>query len=558
MSESVKSLSHSPAYASRKEDVGMVFIEQRASTPLGPRIIHANREFLRLSGYDAGSLIGSPLGLIYDRTKLGGLIENLPVIATSPSHFYMDRLLIRNGGSRRLCHWTIRPTRQDGETPGLFALTVQPVDRSNPRAGRPGSRLSQAGPESHVPCEVKSATTPPTPISAKAEITAPPKRDYEQCRAESLSLTVAGVAHDFKNALQTIKMNLELAALAATGGKVGLHIEEAQLALDDAEALARQMLAFTRGEGEKQRVIRVGDLIRRASRLCSAGSGIRCRLYLPDELRCVEGDPDQIYQVLHNLVINASQSMPNGGTVDIVAGNADLPLKNRFSMPAGHFTVVSVRDRGCGIPPQNLSRIFEPRFTTKKNGSGIGLASCLAIVTAHGGQIRVASEVGVGTEFLVFLPSTNREPEAPALPMASDARPLSTRPRSLPNGSGRVLVVEDEPGVARSTIAMLKQLGYEGWHASNGEEALSLYREHFESLEPIDLVIIDMTLPGGLSGEGVAREIYRIDPEARLVATSGYFEEGGTTLPPDSLFLALLPKPYGMDKLSEAMEVAAG
>lgn len=538
----------------------MVFIEQRASTPLGPRIIHANTEFLRLSGYDAGSLIGSPLGLIYDRSKLAGLIENLPVISTSPSHFYMDRLLIRNGGSRRLCHWTIRPTRQDGETPGLFVLTVQPVVRPSPHAGRGRSELRGRIQDSkkEPSCEVKAEAAPPPPISGQAEITAPPVRDYEQCRAESLSLTVAGVAHDFKNALQTIKMNLELAALASHGGKVGLHIEEAQLALDDAEALARQMLAFTRGEGEKQRVIRVEDLIRRASRLCSAGSGIRCRLYLPEDLRCVEGDPDQIYQVLHNLVINASQSMPNGGTVDIVAGNADLSAKNRFSMPEGHFTVISVRDRGCGIPAANLARIFEPRFTTKKNGSGIGLASCLAIVTTHGGQIRVASEVGVGTEFLVFLPSTSREPEAPAISLTSEARPLSGRTRNLPAGGGRVLVVEDEPGVARSTIAMLKQLGYEGCHASNGEEAISLYREHYESLEPIDLVIIDMTLPGGLSGEDVAREIYRMDPEARLVATSGYFEEDGTTLPPDSLFLSLLPKPYGMDKLSESLEVAAG
>lgn len=581
MNESVHPILDPSGSSSVGTVVGVVFIEQRATTPLGPRIVHANAEMLQLSGYDAASLIGSPLGLIYDRNKLSGLIENLPVISTASSYYYMERLLIRAGGTRRLCRWTIRPTNREGETPGLFVLTAEPVltpsDRSARAAVRDSSKVSlavkaageaSAGVSEVVP--VSRTTTPgPTPggasavppqaptelvlpVAPSAELTAPPERDYEQCRSESLSLAVAGVAHDFKNALQTIKMNLELAAHATpSGGKVAVHISEAQLALGDAEVLARQMLAFTKGESTQRRVIRLVDLLERVKLLCSAGTGVQCRLFANEALRCVEGDPNQVYQVLHNLVINACQAMPNGGTVDIVSDNADLSATNPFGMAAGRYTVISVRDRGCGIPAENLHRIFEPDFSTKPNGNGIGLASCQAIVTAHGGAIRVASQVGVGSEFLVFLPSTDAAPDAGSAALI--ARP--PRERIMPSGSGRILVVEDEPGVARSTLAMLKQLGYEGLHASNGEEAIRRFREHHESVEPIDAVLIDMTLLGGLSGLDVARELWALHPGVRLIATSGYFEDDAV-LPEGSPFVGLLPKPYGMEKLSEALEVA--
>jgi len=565
--------------------VGVVFVESRASTPLGPRILHANAEMLRLSGYDASSLIGSPLGLIYDRNKLPGLIENLPVIATASSYYYMDRLLVRAGGTRRLCRWTIRPTNREGETPGLFVLTAEPVMVPSDQTARAGARDSSrvmsatkndppttvaspekapasrgrtpdSQPDPQVAAQSAPAPTAPTapipPVAKAVEMTAPPERDYEQCRSESLSLAVAGVAHDFKNALQTIKMNLELAALATqSAGKAAIHISEAALALGDAETLARQMLAFTRGESTQRRVIRLSDLIERVKLLCSAGTGVQCRLFLKEGTRCVEGDPNQIYQVLHNLVINACQAMPNGGTIDIISDNADLGEGNDFGMAPGRYTVVSVRDRGCGIPPHVLPRIFELDFTTKQNGSGVGLASCQAIVTTHGGAIRVASQVGAGSEFLVFLPST----DAVSDQVNQDPAIRPPGERIMPSGSGRILVVEDEPGVARSTLAMLKLLGYAGLHAGTGEVAIRLYREHLESVEPIDAVLIDMTLPGGLSGLEVAKELWALHPGVRLVATSGYFEDDAV-LPAGSPFAGLLPKPYGMEKLSEALEVA--
>lgn len=527
-------------------ELATFLIEQGSSTPLGPRIVKVSDEFAHLTGYDSASLLGSPLGLVYDRADLSSLIGKLPAIANGSSHCFMYRLLLRNGGARRLCRWTIRPTTRPGEPKGLFALTVQSVIPKTAAEPMPKAKRHHAPP---VPRSqpVVSETATPGPIG---------RVDYEQCRSESISIAAAGVAHDFKNALQTIKMNLELAALATDPGqRTSIHLSEAMIALGDAETLAHQMLAFTRGTTSQIKIFRLDPLLQRVSRLCSAGSGIRCRLQVSDQLNCVEGDPNQIYQVLHNLVINARQAMPNGGTIDIVAANAELGRKNDFAMPEGRYTVISVKDRGCGIAPENLPRIFDEDFTTKADGSGFGLASCRSIINKHRGSIRVASKVGVGTEFLIFLPS-------------SDARGPVETPQHLPVGGSlpvqrrnaagveRILVVEDQPGVARSTIGILKQLGYESLHARTGEEAIAIYRERLHSLEPIDVVLLDMTLPGGLSGLDVAREIRRFDSEACIIATSGYFEEGFDAPNEDGNFAAILPKPYGMESLSDALERA--
>lgn len=551
MSTAVQSEPHriilpdAPTLSDNAHGIGLLVVEQRSVTPLGPKIVYANAELARLSGFELENLIGSPLGLLYDRNDLPALISKLPLIAARTHHCYMDRILQRNGGSRLPCHWTIRSTNRDGEPRGYFALTVRPLAAVDASAA-----LAQTGASAPLSNEAPAA-------SAQAVSAERAARNYEAARNESISLAAAGVAHDFKNALQTIKMNLELASMASPeDGRLKTHLQEAHLALGDAEMLARQMLAFTRGEASRRRPLHLGRLLERASKLCSAGSGIRCRLSQNQNLRSVEGDEVRLYQVLHNLVINARQAMPNGGTIDIIADNVDFDRDNAYEMPPGHYVVVSVQDKGCGIPKDALERIFDPSYTTKADGTGIGLASCLSIVQEHRGAIRVASKVGVGTEFLVFLPATAQV----ASPAESDPwhfTPRPTAPARLPRpgyASGKILVVEDEPGVARSTVGMLKQLGYESLHARTGQEAISLFREHADSSEPVDLVLLDMTLPGGLSGLDVAREIRKLDPEARLIATSGYFEEGGDSYPAMEGFDAILPKPYGRETLSEAVE----
>jgi PAS domain S-box-containing protein len=539
------SLATSPS--SMEAEAGVIVVESRSTTPLGPKIVYVNDLVCRLSGYDRSSLIGSPLGLLYDRSNLSSLIGTLPVIQSRQNVCFMDRVLMRNGGTRRACRWTIRPTNPEGEHPGYFALTVQPVI--------PATRRTAASAPAE-PVKTQGGTLSSSDSSIARPNLESEKSEYHTSRNESISLAAAGVAHDFKNALQTIKSNLELAAITGPSGtKIQSFINEAQLALGDAEILAGQMLAFTRGEIETSRVIDPGDLLRRVSRLCSAGSGIRCQLFIPPGLRCVVGNPTQIYQVLHNLVINARQAMPSGGTINITAGNADLTDENPYSMPAGRYTVASVKDRGCGMSPEILSRIFEANFTTKREGTGVGLASCKSIVEDHGGAIRVASRVGVGTEFLVFLPSTDARPEAGSKLFHST--PVNQSPKRNPGGgSGRILVVEDQIDVARAAQRLLKHLGYESLHAENGEEAIAIFREHLDSDEPVDAVLLDMTLPGGFSGLEVAQEMLRLDSCTNIVATSGYFEEGAEQEEELSIFSAILPKPYSVASLSEVIESA--
>jgi signal transduction histidine kinase/ActR/RegA family two-component response regulator len=521
------------ASAGSESDIGILVIESESLTPLGPKIVFANQAAGELTGYDLRSLIGSPLGLVYEHGDLGQLIRKLPVIARQSDYCWMDRVLLRNGGERKLMRWTIRSTRRESDDVRHFTLTF-----SDP----PGQDDSLADPEPETELREPGAK----------------KRDTareDKTRTESLAITAGGVAHDFKNALQAIKSNLEMADVvtgssSGAGAKVRQLLADAGLALEDAEGLARQMLAFTRGSPSQRCVFDLSDSLTRVCRLSTAGSRIRHRLRISPDLRPIEGDPSQIYQVLHNLVINASQAMPNGGIINLAASNLEFDSNhNAYSVSAGSYSVISIRDRGYGIAPEHLPKIFEPDFSTKKDGCGFGLASCRSIIENHGGDIRVASRLDVGTEFLIFLPSSEaavkqaetRETRS----SASSARTL--RPAS---GSARVLVVEDDTLVSKATRGMLQILGHSSLLAENGEKALEIFRSHFDSTEPIDLVLLDMTLPGGLDGHEVFKELRRLDSDVNVIATSGYFGEVPSREIIDRGYSGMLAKPYSMDSLA--------
>lgn len=530
--------SQSPGHDSAANQLAILVIEATDQSPLGPKIVFANETASEITGYDLASLIGSPLGLVYDHDDLESLLERLPLIAGSSEYFWMDRLLLCNGGGRRPVRWTIRPTQRDDATTGYFTLTVaETIHRQQ--------ELALEEPEDTEP-----ATEKPAASRIPEELA-----ELDAERDQALALAAGGVAHDFKNALQAIKSNLEMAnVVAGANPRLGEYLSDAHLALGDAETLARQMLDFTRGAATRRCVFDLTESLERVSRLSTAGTLIRCRLRAAPDLRPIEGDPDQIYQVLHNLFINACQAMPGGGTIDLSAGNIDLDHDtNRFSVPRGEYSVISVRDRGCGIEPENLQRIFERNFSTKENGCGFGLASCRAIVEKHGGAIRVASHVGVGTEFLVFLPSSATVVLPARLPQADRLPEDHSRPVA---GNARVLVVEDQHGVRKATCGMLRHLGYDTLVAETGEEAVSAYQRALDSDEPVHAVLLDMTLPGGLDGMDVFAELRRFDEEAIVVATSGYFEDG----PSEELFAegfaGVIAKPFSMDSLAVTIHEA--
>jgi CheY-like chemotaxis protein len=242
--------------------------------------------------------------------------------------------------------------------------------------------------------------------------------------------------------------------------------------------------------------------------------------------------------------------MPNGGTILATAENVVLGPDDGIDVRPGSYVMVRVHDRGEGIPPEILPDIFKRNFTTKKTGNGLGLASSYHIIRSHEGAITVSSRVNVGTEFCVYLPACPSE-----VPVEPDAAPVAPAPRI--NGSGRVLIVDDQQVVRAAVRASVHALGYEAEEAGNGEDAVEIYRSRFDEGRPFQVVLMDLTLPGGHSGDDALREIRRIDARARVIASSGGFESDALENCRRLGYVGILPKPFDVERLAAALEQAA-
>jgi CheY-like chemotaxis protein/anti-sigma regulatory factor (Ser/Thr protein kinase) len=266
-----------------------------------------------------------------------------------------------------------------------------------------------------------------------------------------------------------------------------------------------------------------------------------CEFSLPDDLWPVEADEGQLRQAIQNLAINAVQAMPGGGTLTIGAMNA-------FSLTeAKRYVEISVADTGVGIPAKHLQKIFDPYYTTKQHGSGLGLAICHSIITKHGGTVRVVSTPGEGSTFTVRLPAS-----------AQVVEPVKDVQQTVTRGSGRVLVMDDERPVRKIARAMLESLGYAVECASDGNEAVERYRERLEEGCPFDAVILDLTIPGGKGGEETVRDLLRLDPDARVIVSSGYSTDAVLADYRDYGFCAILGKPYRLHELGDVLERVLG
>jgi CheY-like chemotaxis protein/anti-sigma regulatory factor (Ser/Thr protein kinase) len=279
--------------------------------------------------------------------------------------------------------------------------------------------------------------------------------------------------------------------------------------------------------------------------VAQSGSGVLIHLNLARELSWAIVDSAKISQVLQNLILNGIQAMRGTGHMDIVARNVEISLQNGRLAP-GRYVEVSVRDRGCGIPPENLHRIFDEQFTTKKDGNGIGLTTCKRFVEEHNGDIRVSSMVNIGTEFAVYLPATERKE---VVEERKTQGPLA-------NGVGTVLVVDDETGLRRISSAILKQCGYKVHEVASGEDAVRAYQQLARSGNRVDLVVMDLTLRGGMDGEQAMQEIHRMDPNAKVIASSGALVEETRRAYLTAGFVDILPKPYEASDLADAVHRA--
>jgi PAS domain S-box-containing protein len=366
---------------------------------------------------------------------------------------------------------------------------------------------------------------------------------------ESLSVLASGIAHDFNNLLGGIFGYIDIAReYSATPKKSREFLEKALRSLDRAKDLSQRLLMFSKGSAPVKKVVDVEGLIREAAALSLAGKNVKAKVSVADDLYSCECDPTQIGRVLSNLIVNAHQAMPDGGTVHVAAENADAcgPLQEPGGAP-GPYVKISVRDTGTGIPGDKIEKIFDPFFTTKKTGTGLGLTISQSIIGKHGGMIDVSSEVGKGTEFHVFLPASTQKAE-----QSADNKP----PKAVAGagiGHGRILLMDDEDFVLDIASRMLLKMGFSPQTSQHGEEACDLYRKAIDEERPFCAVILDLTIPAGMGGVRTMMRLLEMDPAVKAIASSGYSDDPVLAEPAKYGFSAVLKKPYMAGELQEVL-----
>lgn len=359
-------------------------------------------------------------------------------------------------------------------------------------------------------------------------------------KLESLGVLAGGLAHDFNNLLTVMVGNISLARMISDNRPdIAELLEEAEKASRQARGLTYQLLTFARGGIPIKKATSIARLLKDSVNFALSGSNTVCEFIIPDGLWLVEVDEGQISQVINNLIINAIQAMPAGGTVQVAAQNVVIGGGGLLSLSAGKYVRISIRDQGTGIPEELQSKVFDPFFTTKESGSGLGLATSYSIVKRHGGGIHFDSRRGQGTTFCVYLPVSDLL-----------CLPPSEAEREATRGQGRILVMDDDARIRRVVAEMLGSLGYEADSAADGEEALRLYRQALETRRPYAAAIMDLTIPGGMGGKDTAAQLLLLDPGARLIATSGYANDNALVEYSRWGFKEFIGKPYDIKELS--------
>jgi len=365
-------------------------------------------------------------------------------------------------------------------------------------------------------------------------------------KLESLGVLAGGIAHDFNNILTGIMGNISLAKKYIDDSHKSFKaLEGAEKASVRAAELARQLLTFAKGGEPVKKVISIQGVVNESVSLVLHGSNVKSTVDIPDSIYPIEADEGQISQVFNNILINATQSMPGGGVVTVSARNRVLDANNSLALPPGPYVCISCIDAGCGIADADLNKVFDPYFTTKVSGSGLGLASARSIIIKHGGHIGVTSRVGTGTTFTIHLPSIGES--AAQCQIESDAG------ISKDHIGGAILVMDDEEIIRELAVVMLEEIGYQVTTCGDGAEAIRLYTGAGESGTPFLAVIMDLTIPGGMGGKEAAKKILAIDPTACLIVSSGYSSDPIMSDYRSYGFTGAIAKPYRITELEQLL-----
>jgi PAS domain S-box-containing protein len=368
-------------------------------------------------------------------------------------------------------------------------------------------------------------------------------------KLESIGILAGGIAHDFNNLLTAILGNISLSKMyVSVGDKIHQKLCEAEKASLRARDLTQQLLTFSRGGAPVKKTSSIAEIIKDSAAFSLSGSKVTCTFAIPADLWLVEVDEGQISQVINNIILNAEQAMPAGGGIEVACRNVLVGADDNLPLRDGRYILLTVSDQGEGIPEEALPRIFDPYFTTKDRGKGLGLSTVYSIVQHHDGHIAVSSKPGVGSTFFIYLPASCATEE-----LSSSEVPAS-EPSEATSVKGKVLVMDDEENIREVVAEMLRFLGYEVTLSRDGEEAVSLYMQALESNQPFAAVLMDLTIPGGMGGGEAMRILREINPEVKGIVSSGYSNDPILSDYVTFGFHGIITKPYKLAELRDVLE----
>jgi two-component system cell cycle sensor histidine kinase/response regulator CckA len=367
---------------------------------------------------------------------------------------------------------------------------------------------------------------------------------YRALKMESVALIAGGIASRFNTLLTHIMGNINVVmAEIEPGTQIYRLLDETDKSVERTRELSRQLMSFSRSGSPVKKTASISTLIKDTADFVLSGSNVFCNFYISENLHRAELDEGQFSQAISNVLLNASQSMPRGGIIDVRARNVRLEENEVSGLPEGEYIRVSIEDHGHGIAAADLSRIFDPYFTTRQGRLGLGLSIAYSIIHSHGGNITVESQPGKGSAFHIYLPATTgaeikKEP-------AKKAAPLGIK----------MLLVDDEAVIRSAGGRLLNRLGYERVEfAANGTEALKKYKEALEAGSPFEIVILDLSIPGSLSGKEVIKALLKLDPKANIMVSGGYFDDPILSDLNRHGIKGVLAKPFKLEELKLMMQ----
>ena len=462
----------------------------------------------QIFGYQAEEIIGQPVALLHLREDVDKFPQIQEQMRTKREGFRGESILVR----------------KSGETfPALFS--------SYPIFADDG--------------EITSA------IGVAIDITEQKRAEEELQKMEklkSIGTLAGGIAHDFNNILMGLFGNISIAKEYLDKNHPAFYaLEEAGKSMNRATSLTKQLLTFAKGGAPIREDVSLGELVSEVVRFDLSGSNVKLVFKQAPNLWLADVDKGQIQQVFSNLAINANQAMPAGGHLYITLENTEFSEEVLPGLQEGRYIKITVRDEGCGIDKKHLERIFDPYFSTKQTGSGLGLATTYSIVNRHGGHINVNSELGKGSIFTLLLPAS----EAKTIEKIEKTSNRDTSPTQ----KIKILVMDDEEIIREVVLQMLLKSGYEVETVDDGHQALEKYKRALDAEEPFDIIIMDLTIPGGMGGQETMKEILALDPDARAIVSSGYADDPVMANYSEYGFRGISTKPYSLNQLLEVLRL---